>query len=155
MTELIKKIEFAPAYDKRHDNPNKNYGIHGVNIRWLLIGETLATQFLVFTNWQLKNVQDELVTKAYQGIQSGESKFLIEMMLPMAADVGYHSLFPLYDDDRPTGDLCEYLGGKPCYYDGSGLRAEDLYWKFVERGEDAIWESLQDDYNCYLQEQIK
>ena len=154
MTELIKKIEFYPAYDKRHENPNKNYGIHGVNIKWLLIGEEVATQFLIFTNWNLKDVQDELVTKSLNRIRQGAGKFYIEMMLPMPADVGYHSSFPTYEGQESFTSECEYLGGKPCYYDGSGLQAEELYWQFVEHGEDAIWDWLQAEYDSLMLERL-
>ena len=47
---MHRRIEFAPAYDKRHPDPQKNYGIHGVEMRWLLEGPRGVIQFLVYTN---------------------------------------------------------------------------------------------------------
>ena len=32
-------IKFHQAYDKRHPNPSKNYGIHGVDLVFVLKGE--------------------------------------------------------------------------------------------------------------------
>lgn len=86
--ELIEKgfkcqVDFSPAFDKRHTDPSKNYGIHGVNMRFVLTGEKGASQFLVYTNWHLPSVSKE-----------GWSDFMLE---PMGADVGYHAKSPQYE----------------------------------------------------------
>lgn len=56
---MEKIIKFAPAYDKRHSDPKKNYGVHGVELKFILKGEEGAVQFVIFTNWMLPNVQKE------------------------------------------------------------------------------------------------
>jgi hypothetical protein len=50
-------ITFSAAYDKQHKDPNKNYGIHGVDMRMVLQGELGAMSFTLFTNWYLPETQ--------------------------------------------------------------------------------------------------
>ena len=58
-------VEFTPAFDKRSSDPSKDYGIHGVDMRMVLKGENAATQFVLFTNWHLPHVHDELNGSSY------------------------------------------------------------------------------------------
>ena len=134
---MEKIIQFEPAYDKRHSNPKKNYGIHGVNIRFLLKGERGATQFLIFTNWQLPHVQKELRVD-----MRPDKYFIFE---PMAADLGYHSPVPIYEGQSSLG-ACPVLDGKDCYYDGSGLNAEPVYKILLEKGHEGVWKELEEYY---------
>lgn len=45
-------------------------------------------------------------------------------------------------------DNCHVLGGK-CYYDGSGLQADEWLKEFLEGGTDWLWPKLEERY--YLQ----
>jgi hypothetical protein len=126
-------VEWTPAFDKRDPNPSKNYGIHGMNLRFVLKGERGAIQFLIFTGWHLPRVQEEFKRKGWDSS-------------PMPADLGYHSLAPHYEGQGVQSDSCEYCDGKPCYYDGSGLNAEPVFDKFVSEGEEAMWAELASYY---------
>ena len=130
---MEKRIDFTPAYDKRNSDPNKNYGIHGMDMRFVLKGELGATQFVIFTNWYLEHVAKELEHKPTW------------MFRPMGADVGYHSPKPIHNGQTSMGS-CEYLDGKDCYYGGSGLRAETLLIEFIKNGVDVVWKELEDTY---------
>lgn len=132
---MEKIVSFSPAWDKRNADPNKNYGIHGVELRFVLKGKLGATNFTIFTNWHLPEVQQSLNRK-----RSPES------LLPLPADFGYHSPKPLYDNAPPITDDCPYLDGKPCYYDGSGLYAEKVYERLLREGDGAVWEELEESY---------
>jgi hypothetical protein len=134
-------VEFSPAYDKRNPNPDKNYGIHGVEIRFVLKGLKGATQFVIYTSWYLPHVQRELYGKGelnsslkYGGIE------------PMGTDIGYHSPISKYEGQKVMSDHCPYLDGKPCYYDGSSLRAGEFIPEFLEGGDKAVWKMLEDEY---------
>lgn len=129
-------VKFTPAFDKRHADDNKNYGIHGVDMHMALKGKRGATQFTLFTNWHLPHVQKELDEK--------ESNH--EFCHPLPADVGYHSLTPQYEGQESLTKECEYLDGKPCYYDGSGLQALKVFDLLVEKGSEAVWKELEDRY---------
>jgi hypothetical protein len=53
----------------------------------------------------------------------------------------------MYEDQRDRGD-CAYLDGRPCYYDGSGLNAEDAFDVFTDEGEEALWTFLERYYEA-------
>ena len=44
--EFEKIVHAEPAFDKRNGDPKKNYGIHGVNLRFVLKSKLGAVQFL-------------------------------------------------------------------------------------------------------------
>lgn len=129
---MEKIINFEPAYDKRSSDPKKNYGIHGVSIRFVLKGDKGAVQFLMYTPWHLPSVD-----------KSGWPESLNE---PMAADLGYHSLMPRYDGQSVIQKECPYLDGRPCYYDGSGLNAEPVMETLIAEGSDGVWKKLEEFY---------
>lgn len=130
MTTIFEKeIKFSPAFDKRHIDPSKNYGVHGVDCLWLLKGEKGVVQFKIFTNWYLPHIQEKLK----------------EIYGPMATDLGYHSPVPIYEDQKPITSNCEFTNG-PCYYDGSSLNAQKLFEILVEKGSEAVWEEMTNFY---------
>ena len=130
-------VKMSPAWDKRHSDPSKNYGIHGVNLRFALVGEKGATQFLVYTNWQLPHVTEELLAKSV----NGASYSMLEVrFLPMPADLGYHSRAKT--EYGMHSEECDLLGGG-CWYDGSGLEAERVFERLVREGDAAVWEELE------------
>lgn len=140
MSDFERIIQFDPAYDKRHKNPSKNYGIHGVTLRFVLKGEKGAINFVVFTNWMLPHIEKEYENK---GLKPGVE---YRISRPMPADLGYHSHVPQYEGQTIMDD-CPWLDGKPCYYDGSTLHAETIFKVLVEEGGDALWEQLEKEYN--------
>ena len=173
---IEKTIKFKPAYDKRNSDPKKNYGIHGVEMRWLLKGELGTIQFVVFTSWHLPNVRKELnkeipglkkvklnikyqekdITKSVEikGYEPNDNIWIEQatnypmyhlMFSPMAADLGYHSPKPMYKGHAPTKGKCQFLKGQ-CYYDGSGLQAEQVFELLIEKGDEAVWERLEEEY---------
>lgn len=134
--DLTKTITFTPAFDKRSDDPKKNYGVHAVEMRWVVRGRLGAIQFLMYTGWHLPHVAVELRTK-----QAPDFSF----EAPIAADLGYHSPVPRYADQKPMSRKCDILGGT-CYYDGSGLHAQPIMDMLIEKGGDAVWDELCDYY---------
>ena len=136
-------VEFNPAYDKRDSDPGKNYGIHGVDLRMVLKGDKGAVQFVLYTNWHLPHVQDELIGKSV-----GEDATYLDMMFsPLPADLGYHSYKPMYEGQYQATESCEYLEGKPCYYDGSSLNAKRVYEVLLTEGSDGVWRELEEYYD--------
>lgn len=133
-------VEFQPAYDKRNPDPDKNYGIHGMDLRFVLKGKKGATQFVIYTNWYLPHVTQEMLRKPIKDRIDLECRFL-----PMPADVGYHSPVPMYEGQSKASDDCPYTDGE-CYYDGSGLQAEELFIDFLVGGDKAVWERLEQSY---------
>lgn len=128
---FVRRIDFEPGYDCWTNGCSQRHGRHGMNMRFLLIGEAGATQFLLYTGWE--------PGKVHHGTLRSDSG-------AMAADLGYHWTRPLYDDHFTDGKPCEYLCGAQCFYDGSGLNAEPVFERFVLDGADAVWEELQAYY---------
>jgi hypothetical protein len=105
----------------------------------VLVGPLGATQFVLYTNWHLKHVQAELDSKQHE-------RFPHLSCHPTPADRGYHWRTPRYEGQTPQ-DNCEYLGGMPCYYDGSGLNAENTYELLLQGGSDDVWKDLEEFYH--------
>jgi hypothetical protein len=140
MSALKRAVQFRPAFDKRHRDPSKNYGIHGVDMRFIVSDERGAVQFVVYTNWHLPHVRDESASKA---ADIGDPDYVKLMFAPMAADLGYHSPVARYDGQKPIDEACEYLGGRPCFYDGSSLQAERILDTLISEGDEAVWALME------------
>jgi hypothetical protein len=129
---MEKITQFTPAFDKRHTDPSKNYGIGAMQCRMILKGEEGAVQFVFSTGIHLSKVVDEYEHK-------------MRHLKPMGFDVGYHSPKPTYDGQK--ADDCDLLESGKCYYDGSSLRAQEWLEIFICKGSETIWEMLQEYYN--------
>lgn len=133
---MDRRIEFRPAFDKRHPDPKKNYGIHGAEMHWYLVGELGAVQFVVYTNWHLPHVKAE-------GEMTWREPFLWQ---PMPADLGYHSPKPLYEGQHAREDCHLLPPGCKCHYDGSGLNAGPVFDTLVREGHEAAWKEMENYY---------
>lgn len=140
-------VAFEPAFDKRSDQPSKNYGIHGMQIRFTLKGERGAVQWLCYTGWHLPHVQRE--KRNWQ--QSYDREF--NKVYPQNYDLGYHSPTPHYEGQTRMSEKCEILDG-PCYYDGSGLNGEPFVEMFLREGDTAVWRELE-RYYAHVFEEIR
>lgn len=138
----IQRIEFTPAFDKRNSDPSKNYGIHGVEMRWLYGDKKGVVQFLIYTNWQLPHVEFEM--------EKNRTPFYV--FRPMAANLGCHSPVPQYEGQESLTKSCSYLDGRPCYYDGSIRNAEEVFDLLLKEGGDAVWKRLHEEYDAYFGE---
>lgn len=131
-----RSVEINPAFDRRDPNPKKDYGIHSVDLKFLLKGERGVVQFVIYTGWYLP--QNHPATHPEH--------------FPMAADIGYHSYVPLYEGQKCLNGSCRYLDGKPCYYDGSGLQAEDFLKVMIAEGGETMWKKMEEWYNNHFGE---
>lgn len=137
MIKFEQRIEIFPAYDKRSPDPHKNYGIHNAELKFFLIGEHGAIQFVVSTGWHLPHVADELQASGHGSLMKG-----------WATDIGYHSYVPRYEGQTLLTKSCPVLNGKPCYYDGSTLDAEPIFNRMVAEGHEAVWEEMRRWYHA-------
>ena len=128
-----RRVEIEPAYDKRHANPAKNYGIHNAELKFYLIGPEGAVQFIASTGWYLPKVEKE-----FEHSQYGKPK-------AWGTDLGYHSPTPRYEGQTLLTPTCSILNG-PCYYDGSTLNAEPFFECMVAEGHEAVWNKLEEYY---------
>lgn len=129
---MKKRLDILPAWDKRDPDPKKNYGIHGVEMRFYIIGDKGAVQFVLFTNWFLPEKADDFF--------SYRSPFGEKIIGPLPADLGYHSKVPHYEGQESYG-YCDLLKCD-CYYDGSGLQAYRIFDVLVREGDNGVWREL-------------
>lgn len=148
MSEQFERIvEFNGAWDKRPKKPgDPNYGVHGMEIRFVLKGDKGAIQFVLFTNWQLPEVADWHASMRHYLHESDRGR----RQWPMAADVGYHARSPRYEEQTVCQDECPYIGG-PCYYDGSGLLADEWWPEFLAGGTEWLWPKMEERYRALLE----
>lgn len=112
-----------------------NYGQHGMDLRFVLIGQLGATQFLMYTDW--------VPGKTGRGLNASVSA----SCFPMAADLGFHWKTSPWGDGDSSMRMphCDWIGGD-CFYDGSGLNAEPVMRRFIAEGFDAVWDELERYY---------
>ncbi len=142
-TKFERIVEFAPAYDKRHGDSNKNYGIASVRIWFVLKKGKKAVQFMFGTKWFLPETVDEYKRIGNKGKTPPTD--LTQGKQIDGWDVGYHSPKPTYKGQTSRED-CKYTGGK-CYCDGSGLYAEKNEEILLREGSDGIWKFLEKEWN--------
>ncbi len=141
MSALKKSLDMSPAWDRRHSDPNKNYGVHGVEMRFYLTGSEGAVQFVLATNWQLPNVARE------QEKTPPSPAHTRLLMRPYPMDLGYHSHVPMYEGHTPMNIKCSVLGTDTCYYDGSSMMAQTAFTKLLTGGYEALDQYMLEFYN--------
>lgn len=152
MSELERIVNIMQAYDGRPQcaeaypewrtpemKPGANYGIVDCQLRMILKGPLGAVQFVVSTGWYPPHVYyDE------------QLRWGVVTTRPLGVDVGYHSPVPRYEGQEAMAGPgeCPYVPeGKPCYYDGSGLLADEwVHDILLRKGSDGIWEALEAEY---------
>ncbi len=128
-------VEITPAWGSKDPTELERFGIHGCNLIMVLKGNKGAVHFVLYTQFHFKHIEDSLLKR-------GDP----QSFLPQPLDLGYHSKKPLYKGQTIMNDSCEYLNGKPCYYDGSGLNAKRIYDVLLEKGSEGVWEELEKYY---------
>lgn len=135
---MKREIRFFPAFHRVNDDPKKNYGVHGVEIHFILSGDQGAVIFRIYTRWMLPQTytywREELRIKPrYEDSECSD------------AGVLFHSAKPSYESHAPSEDACPYLGA-PCYQDigfTMGREPRDL---LVAEGDEAVWKWLETTY---------
>lgn len=136
--DLKRELIILPAYDKR----DKGYGQHCAEMCFYVKGERGAVQFILFTGWY-----PHIIPKPDAPWQELCVPIKLEKLdYPTPADLGYHSLTPLRDWQTPIMMECPVLGGKTCYYDGSGLNCYRIFSVMVHEGGERMWEELEKYY---------
>lgn len=133
MSNFQKITNVRLPFDKRHSDPKQNYGVHSLDIWFILKGPKGVVQYAVNFPVYLPHIDTSNFTW-HQKIRG--------------FDVGYHSPTPMYDDQPSMA--CELIEGGKCYYDGSSLRAvewtEIIFKTTGKQPEEVLWKMLEDEY---------
>jgi len=138
MSEFEQIVRVTPAFDKRDDDPKKNYGIGACLIWFILKGPKGAIQFQIGTDWYLPHTQRS--NRVWQ--HDHNTKF--DVLQPQGWDVGYHSLEPRYEEQQQMD--CDLFDCGHCYYDGSSLQADEWVPDFLAGGTEWLWPKLESVY---------
>lgn len=118
-------VVFEPGFNDR----GGEYGVHGMDFRFLLRGPNGAVGFSMSTGW----------VPGEKGVNPA-----VAGLFPMAMDVSYHAHSPQRDGHDQARSDCPYLDGQPCFSDGAFLAAEPILEAFITRGDVAVWEALRE-----------
>ena len=142
-TEFERIYEFSPAFDKRDPEPSKNYGIHGVEIHFVLKGPEGAVSFTLYTGWLLPE------TVGVERADYRYGKALVENgSYPMPAMLSYH--IPEQREDYQVGPTsCRYVEGGQCWGDGSFI-ADGALDALVTGGSDGLFAFLETWYDDHV-----
>jgi hypothetical protein len=135
MKESLKReFKIIGAWDKRSKDPNKDFGIHSMEMHFRVIGEKGGCSITIITGWYLdKN----------RIVQSASDQMLFINQYPWICSFDYHSKKPFYGGQYSVKE-CELTGGE-CYCDGTSLN-EELRLEFLRDGDKAIWKALELKY---------
>lgn len=136
-----REVIIRPAFDKRHKDPSKNYGVHGCDLCMYLHGPKATIQFIVYTHWHLPHVQEELIPKSVHYYPDGEC---FSTLTPIPADLGYHADESQYEEHQKYD--CTLRPQGFCYYAGSGCAASGVWNTLVTKGSEGVWEELEEYY---------
>ncbi len=150
---MEQKILFLPAWDKRDPDPSKNLGINSLSILFQLIGKDGIIEFELDTNWYPEHVMAERLEIIKRKIEENEEAWLIRGFFePDPVDLCYYSLSRISKDDVYFETGCRHVfDGLPCYFGyrliGNELPWEAAYQKLIEKGNEALWEYLENYYH--------
>lgn len=126
-------LQITMPFDRRHSDPKKNYGIGSMSFRMVYLKNDNATQFTFSVPFYLPHVARNL---PHDSLCKG-----------MGYDVGYHANKPQFVGQTPM-DKCDIIAEGKCYYDGSGLAADERFKMFILQKDafDWAWSKLEADW---------
>lgn len=133
-------VTFQPAYDKRHPDPRKNYGVHGVHIYFAVIDEERGEglSFSVATNWHVPAVQRETDALPFN------HQFPYLFHKPLAFAVQIHQKVRQHEYQHENQD-CSITGGA-CYITDSATLGKSFLQTLIEGGDEALFARMEQQY---------
>jgi hypothetical protein len=146
--ELERRVSASAAWDRRHPDPAQDYGIHGVEFRFSLVGEQAAVSFNLSTGWLLPSTLGVSTTSSsdYRAALWQRSRWY-----PQPAGLFLHFADPVAEYMREPSE-CDLLPGGRCYGCVSSHGADRPYFALIERGDEGLWEQLAGELRGFLKE---
>ena len=146
-------FKMSPAFDKRHTEPSKNYGIHSATLFMCVKNEQGAVIFSMSTEWFLPETNDWL-----RQCENRHTTFDRKWQ-PRGNAVCYCSPKPMNEwQEKESGrDNCDWLGC--CWGDCSYSTSDAVVELLISKGSDAVWEYLEnwhkDVFSPKVSEQVE
>jgi hypothetical protein len=149
-TTYERRVDATAAYDKRHPQPSKDYGIHGVEFRFCLIGDAAAVSFGISTGWHLPSVVgvNEDSRPAYTQALAQFNRGIGSYPLPMS--MHFHVATPIHDylaEHEPNE--CDLLPGGKCYGDVTFTGSDRPFFALLRGGLDGMWKELAGELEAF------
>ena len=138
--EFKKIVKFRPAFDRRHPDPKKNYGIGCVSIFFVLVGEKGAVSFSCSTGIYLDHVLDEQENNRF-GSWPRPMGYVVASCTPLPKGSK--------DEDGKLIPDCEWFP-QPCKGDCNYLASDDVFTALKTKGDEGVWKCLEDYYQSWL-----
>lgn len=135
-------IDYKCKWGKERCLPGEggSHGIHGMEIAFYVKGDDGAIVF--------RFAICDMIPGRVLDSEGGSFKSERTYRTVMAMDLRYHSLRPMYEDQKPMDSECEWVKGGKCYYDGSTLNADTPLAILTEHGDEEVWLYLEQFYEC-------
>lgn len=118
------------AYEERHEDPSKDYGVAGVTLGFVVIGSEGAVEWELLTNSYLPATEE-----AYK-----ERK--ISFLGPTAGPVWWHWRTPRWENHDDRGQ-CEWLQADHCFSDIGFSIGDEVNKAFTNYGYDGVFNKLK------------
>lgn len=126
------RFECAHGSDKCAPNRGGSHGVHGLQIRFVVLRDDKAVHLVLFTDWLPETDRD---------------RFAPSRFAPIPAEIGYHSPVPLNDEQNKKD--CDLLSCRFCYGDSQYTGGPDsAFLSLVNGGDKGVWDFL-DQYWLY------
>lgn len=144
---LKREIIIHSAYDRRNEDPSKDYGIGACRIFFVVSGKKGAITVNFGTNWYLPSTVTE-----YK--QVGVRGRIVDLEKESSPITFYswdiHSKKKMYLGQKKM-KACEFVKGG-CYCDGSCSKSEQYLTLLLQNGSNAVLDQLEKDYKDYFGE---
>ena len=159
--KLVREVLIRSAFDKRSNNPKKDYGIGACRIFFIVKGKKGAIVVNFGTNWYLPSTIKEYKEGIYRNSLALRGKESFKTKIDLQKDSepitawswDCHSLKRTQEYEWKR-NKCEFTG-KHCYGDGSHIRAEDYLTLLFEKGSEGVFKQLEKDYKRQFERKVR
>lgn len=147
---LEESVQFTPGYNCPVGGWH-GHGVHGMEVIWLLRGPAGAVQLRAVTDWipgTLAPGHGYQPDGRYIGVNDDGT-----IRWPDGGGIGWHAKRPQYEGHGVESEHCPLTGGI-CYYDESLSGADSAVRLFLQRGEQVIWNELEEAYRRLVTEEM-
>jgi hypothetical protein len=135
---LEESVQFVPGYNCTRTG-GQGHGVHGMEVRWFLRGPDGACVLIMATDL----IPGE--RRPGHGLSPSGLNENWAYYHPEGRGLQYHSRVPRYDGHEAEDGNCGLIGG-PCYCESWLSGADEPVKRFVDGGEQVVWDALEAAY---------
>ena len=136
-------VHFRPAWEKRHDDPAKDYGVGSVRIRFTLTAPNGALSWRLSSGWYLPNVRERFRREApHKRYDHDPSRFMPCALEGEGLELTVHFPAPPNGLEGNGPNECDLLPSGKCWTDVGFSIGETLFEALVAGGEDGLWKEM-------------